>query len=164
MDSDVSSEEQQQSDFEPTKVPTDNSLREMLKTPNTETDTLNNTEQNTAQHVDTPEINLTSEEIKNILQKHVLNKQKVREYKRNYSQRKRQEQKEYIAKLESNQIKGSSIQMVLYNNKITNHTLNSEEDYIDFINNILGTLQDNKIVLEYAVRNSLESLATIQRS
>lgn len=100
-----------------------------------------------------PENNLTKEQVKNIVRKHMLNKARVREYKREYSRRKRQELKEHIADLEARQIKGSSVQMIVFNDKIVNYSLNTEAEYVKLINDLLGTLQDNKIVLEYRVRN-----------
>ena len=101
-----------------------------------------------------PEPSLTKEEVKNIVRKHIQNKARVREYKRAYSRRKRQELKEHIADLEARQIKGSSVQMIMFNDKIVNFSLNTEDEYVKLINDLLGTLQDNKIVLEYAVKTA----------
>lgn len=139
--------------FEPSKS-LDN-LRQILKTPATNKEEIKEEVLLAAQEQsnEEPKIHLSQEEINHIVQKHVQNKQRTREYKREYMRRKNQERKEYVARLEEKQIRGCSIQMVLWNNQITNHTLNSEAKYIEFINSLLGTLQDNKIVLEYNVRN-----------
>ena len=96
---------------------------------------------------------LTPDEVKNIVIRHMNNKEKARVYKREYSRRKRQELKNYIETLETKQIKGAEISMIVSGGEKINVVINSEQQYVKFLNDLLGTLQDNSIVLEYSVKS-----------
>ena len=95
---------------------------------------------------------LTVEEATTIIERHLRQKERNREYKRLWSQRKRQELKDRLAMLEDNQVQGATVRMVMFNDRIIDYTIQDEDDYIKLLDEVLGTLHDNKIVVEYSVR------------
>ena len=69
-------------------------------------------------------------------------------YMRDYYQRKKEE----LLHLQEHQIKPRDIQFVMCNNQIYTRHLETDNDYRKPIVDLLGTLQDNKLVLDFTLQ------------
>ena len=69
-------------------------------------------------------------------------------YMRDYYQRKKEE----LIHLQEHQIKPRDIQFIMCNNQVYTRHLETDNDYRRLIVDLLGTLQDNKLVLDFTLQ------------
>ena len=76
---------------------------------------------------------------------------KRREYKRNYQKEWRKRRSQELEELKTKQIKGAQICLLNINNKLRNISVQSEQEYIDFLDDLLATLRDNGLINDYSL-------------
>ena len=78
-------------------------------------------------------------------------KNKKKEYAKEYYKRKKQQQETLIEDLKSKQIIGTKITLLNISGKETIRNINSEQEYIKLLDDLLFTLKANKIINDYLI-------------
>ena len=131
-----------------------NNLRELFTPPSKTDNTLHNTEQKQISETNARSLNVT-QALGDLLpkpgQKYWLSseaKKRKNEYMREYYIRK----KEALLQLQEHQLKPRDLKLLMLNDQVVSRHLGSDGDYVKVIDELLGTLLDNKIVKDYDLR------------
>ena len=86
-------------------------------------------------------------------------KKRKNEYMREYYIRK----KEALLQLQEHQLKPRDLKLLMLNDQVVSRHLESDGDYVKVIEDLLGTLLDNKLLKDYGISDSLAPRTTYDK-